>query len=322
MAKQAAAGSEAPRGRGRRGRWTSFVADDPGPQRVARGLHEQSNPAHRLRVEHDGGTLLIHLSEEDGQGWTTIGVDRATRRCAIARRPRQADAARDAYEGLGAATMAGDADAMPRPHLDEDGVSVRPGSEGDAEALHAILSEPAVVRWWGAPPAAEEIAADLRAEAGTALLVIEVGGAVVGGIQYSEEDDPMYRHAGLDIFVTEAAQGRGIGVRAIRALARFLTEERGHHRLTIDPAAGNTRAIRAYQSVGFRAVGLMRQYERAPDGTFHDGLLMDLLAGELAPAGDRPAPVDNGRRATPGDAPPGSNAGQTAAAASRRRSQL
>ena len=25
----------------------------------------------------------------------------------------------------------------------------------------------------------------------------------------------------------------------------------------------------------------MRQYERGPDGTFHDGFLMDMLAGEL-----------------------------------------
>jgi aminoglycoside 6'-N-acetyltransferase len=28
-------------------------------------------------------------------------------------------------------------------------------------------------------------------------------------------------------------------------------------------------------------VGIMRQYERGPDGTWHDGLLMDLLADEL-----------------------------------------
>jgi aminoglycoside 6'-N-acetyltransferase len=27
----------------------------------------------------------------------------------------------------------------------------------------------------------------------------------------------------------------------------------------------------------------MRQYERGPDGTLHDGLLMDLLRDELAP---------------------------------------
>ena len=56
---------------------------------------------------------------------------------------------------------------------------------------------------------------------------------------------------------------------------------RGHHRLTIDPAADNAKAIRSYERVGFRPVGIMRRYERGLDGTWHDGLLMDLLAGEL-----------------------------------------
>jgi aminoglycoside 6'-N-acetyltransferase len=28
-------------------------------------------------------------------------------------------------------------------------------------------------------------------------------------------------------------------------------------------------------------VGVLRQYERGPDGRFHDGLLMDLLRPEL-----------------------------------------
>ena len=56
---------------------------------------------------------------------------------------------------------------------------------------------------------------------------------------------------------------------------------RGHHRITIDPAAANSRAIRCYTGVGFRPVGVMRQYERGGDGRFHDGLLMDLLRGEL-----------------------------------------
>jgi aminoglycoside 6'-N-acetyltransferase len=33
--------------------------------------------------------------------------------------------------------------------------------------------------------------------------------------------------------------------------------------------------------VGFRAVGIMRDYERGPDGSWHDGLLMDLLKAEF-----------------------------------------
>jgi aminoglycoside 6'-N-acetyltransferase len=40
-------------------------------------------------------------------------------------------------------------------------------------------------------------------------------------------------------------------------------------------------AIRAYENASFKAVGVMRQYERLPGGEWHDGLLMDLLADEL-----------------------------------------
>jgi hypothetical protein len=45
-------------------------------------------------------TLLIHLSSEDGDGWTTVAVDRRTRRWAIAQERRQRDAASEAYEQL------------------------------------------------------------------------------------------------------------------------------------------------------------------------------------------------------------------------------
>ena len=88
-----------PRSRsGRRRRWTSFVADPEGDP--ARILHEDGNAAHRLRVEHDADTLLVHLSDEDGDGWTVLAVDRATRRWAVAQARRQLDAATDAYARL------------------------------------------------------------------------------------------------------------------------------------------------------------------------------------------------------------------------------
>jgi hypothetical protein len=81
-----------------RSRWTSFIADprDPRP----RTLHEEGNPAHRVRVEHNRHTLLIHLSGEDGRGWTVVAVDRATRRWAVGEGARQVDAAVAAFEGL------------------------------------------------------------------------------------------------------------------------------------------------------------------------------------------------------------------------------
>ena len=81
-----------------RTRWTSFVADplDPKP----RVLHEDGNPAHRARVEHNRATILIHLSGENGQGWTVFAVDRATRRWAVGEGRRQVDAAEAAFGRL------------------------------------------------------------------------------------------------------------------------------------------------------------------------------------------------------------------------------
>jgi aminoglycoside 6'-N-acetyltransferase len=101
----------------------------------------------------------------------------------------------------------------------------------------------------------------------------------------------MYRHASIDIVLASGAQDRGLGSDAVRTVARWLIGARGHHRITIDPAADNERAIRAYFRVGFRPVGVLRQYEGRRDGTWHDGLLMDLLAGQLLePSTPTPAP--------------------------------
>jgi aminoglycoside 6'-N-acetyltransferase len=138
-----------------------------------------------------------------------------------------------------------------------------------------------VSQWWGAPDPLSVIENSLRGDDEGMLLVMEIGGEVAGGIQYSEEDDPMYRHAGIDIYLGTRFQGQGAGTEAVALLARYLFCERGHHRITIDPAAHNEQAIRSYAKVGFRPVGVMRQYERGPDGQFHDGLLMDLLRDEL-----------------------------------------
>ena len=77
-------------------RWTSFVGSEP-RGRTVRGLEEEGNPVHRVRVEHNQDTLLIHISGEHGLGWTTLAIDRATREWSIAQRRRQMDAAQAAF---------------------------------------------------------------------------------------------------------------------------------------------------------------------------------------------------------------------------------
>ncbi len=138
--------------------------------------------------------------------------------------------------------------------------------------------------WWGAY-SAERVRLDLFADEETVTFAIELDAEVIGVITYWEESDPDYRHAGIDIALATARQGEGLGSESVALLARHLFEELGHHRLTIDPAVANTRAIGAYEKVGFRPVGVMRQYERGPDGTWRDGLLLDLLPAELVDPG-------------------------------------
>ena len=113
-------------------------------------------------------------------------------------------------------------------------------------------------------------------------LVVEYEGEVIGFIQYYEEPDPNYRHAGIDIVICPDWCNQCLGTDAVRTLARHLFDDLGHHRLVIDPRVTNTRAIAAYRKVGFREVGVMRRYELGNDGQWHDALLMDVLRHELA----------------------------------------
>lgn len=160
-------------------------------------------------------------------------------------------------------------------------VTLRPATAGDLPALAAIRSTPEVyARWQGGDDLTAAVAEDLD-DPGAETFAVEHGGRVVGAIQWGSEDEPDYRHANIDIYLDPAMHGHGLGTDAVRTLARHLIDDHGYHRLVIDPAADNAAAIRCYRKVGFRPVGIMRQYERGPDGSWHDGLLLDLLAEEL-----------------------------------------
>jgi aminoglycoside 6'-N-acetyltransferase len=159
-------------------------------------------------------------------------------------------------------------------------VLLRPLREADVPALVEVLAHPEVARWWGAYDA-ERVRRDLLDDAGSESFAVEVHGEVIGVVQIHEENEPDWRHAGLDISIRADQHGRGFGRESLRVAIEHLITERGHHRFTIDPSATNERAIRCYTAVGFRPVGVMRQYERDEDGSWRDGLLMDLLADEL-----------------------------------------
>jgi len=175
----------------------------------------------------------------------------------------------------------GEDEAVPRrpdpDDLDPTKISLRPLAEDHVGDLRWIHQRPGVVRWWDEPD--EEFPWD---EPESTRLTIFVDGQIAGMIQYWEEDEPKYRHAGIDLFLDPGLHNKGIGTESVRRVARHLFEDRGHHRLEIDPAADNRAAIRVYEKAGFKPVGLTRRSERDPDGKgWHDGLLMDMLSTEL-----------------------------------------
>lgn len=158
-------------------------------------------------------------------------------------------------------------------------MSLRSAGTDDAERILEILTSPGTARWW--PGMTLDKCHETIDDPEVHAFVIEHRGEAVGFIQYGEELEPDYRHASIDVSLHDRWHGKGLGTDAVRTLVVHLITERGHHRVTIDPAASNARAIRCYEKVGFRAVGRMREYERGADGTWHDGLLMDLLADDI-----------------------------------------
>jgi aminoglycoside 6'-N-acetyltransferase len=155
----------------------------------------------------------------------------------------------------------------------------------DLPSLLKILREPSVARVWSAPNDEADrkllLGADPDGSEAITTFAITISDRVIGWIAGWEKLEPEYRHAGVDLFVSGAQQGIGLGPEAIRLVCDWLFRVRGHHRITIDPAASNLRAIAAYEKVGFQRVGVLRRYELGADGTYHDGLLLDLVPEDL-----------------------------------------
>lgn len=170
------------------------------------------------------------------------------------------------------------------PVLTGDGVTLRPLTPDDADDLLRILGHPEVARWWEGYDRArvlDELVAEGDGESFGIVVDQDGTASLVGMIQYYEQDDPDYRHAGVDLFVDPGVHRKGVGRAAVRALVRHVADDLGHHRVIVDPSAANERSVAFFESLGFRRVGVLRRYERRADGTWGDNVLLELLVDEL-----------------------------------------
>jgi aminoglycoside 6'-N-acetyltransferase len=121
--------------------------------------------------------------------------------------------------------------------------SLRPAGDRDVERLVVWHADPEVSSYWDDETFTHEEMAERLARPDVEAWIVEAEGEPVGYLQTHPD--------GLDMFLIPSARGRGLGPDAARAMARYLIDERGRGRITVDPYAWNAAAVRAWQRAGF-----------------------------------------------------------------------
>jgi [ribosomal protein S5]-alanine N-acetyltransferase len=111
---------------------------------------------------------------------------------------------------------------------------------------------------------------------------IEHRGGCIGGCALRVDTGNHRASYSVGIFV-RALRGIGLGREATRLVVNWGFRGLGLHRVELEVLTGNERAIRCYESVGFRREGIRREAELYPDG-WKDFLQMGMVAGEWAAA--------------------------------------
>ncbi|WP_282033712.1 GNAT family N-acetyltransferase [Metabacillus indicus] len=97
------------------------------------------------------------------------------------------------------------------------------------------------------------------------------------GVVGLNNTDFINRNTELYIYIgDENHWGKGLGTDAVKTLINFVFEELNLHRISLVVFAYNTRAIKAYEKVGFVSEGVMRE-SLFKNGNYHDKILMAII---------------------------------------------
>jgi aminoglycoside 6'-N-acetyltransferase len=129
------------------------------------------------------------------------------------------------------------------PSVRGERTTLRRADEGDVDRLVAWHADPDVSRYWDEETFTADELRDRLARPDVEPWIVEVDGEPIGFLQVHE--------TGLDMFLVPPARGRGLGPDAARAMTRYLLEERGWSRVTVDPYTWNEPALRAWRRAGF-----------------------------------------------------------------------
>ena len=157
-------------------------------------------------------------------------------------------------------------------------ITIRHVREGDAEAIHAILEAPHVVRGTMRLPFLSIEAARERigAKEGIIKLVAVDGTEVAGYCELvTEPNQPRHRHAGeINMIATHPSfRGRQVGEKLMAAMVDLADNWLQLTRLGLIVWKDNTGAIALYERFGFSVEGTMPNYVFL-DGKYVDAQMM------------------------------------------------
>ena len=152
----------------------------------------------------------------------------------------------------------------------------RPEDKEALVSMYASMSPEAIE--WGLPPydraRIERWTTDLT---NNITLLARLEQRVVGHLQLFRI--PFERRKGVGevfIYVHQDFQNIGLGTMMMKR-AIELAKERGFHRLGLTVVADNHRAIKVYETVGFKKEGIARETFYGDDHRYHDEVEMGLL---------------------------------------------
>lgn len=115
----------------------------------------------------------------------------------------------------------------------------------------------------------------LNASTAELMIICEVEGELAGSCQLTFNDWARTRHRGsVAIGLAQKYWGLGIGTAMFREMLAAARQRPGVLQLELDYAAGNDRARRLYEKMGFVQTGVKPAAIRLPDGTLRDDISM------------------------------------------------
>jgi RimJ/RimL family protein N-acetyltransferase len=173
--------------------------------------------------------------------------------------------------------------------LSDGVVTVVAVDERDRADLESAASVADIVRYFGAPPAREDVLEFFQwrwSEGVAAAFAIRIAVDSVGVVLLEPRSPGV---ADIGYWLLPQHRGRGYAARATRLVAVWAVREVGFSRVQLWAAPENEASQHVAMSSGFTYEGRLRSFGVEPDGTRVDALFYSLVADDLFEPGDSSA---------------------------------